>query len=367
MPPIMLDEPEAPSIPDRGTEKVRSTAQVIVALVAACFALYFGREVLVPIAFALLFNALFRPVVRFLERLHLPTPIGAAVVVLTLCAGIGALAYFLSPPIKEWVRNAPERFEKAGEKLEKIAAPVKEVNNVATKLEQATSAGPTSQPAAAPLPAPAAPGAAAGLVGTTRQAVTAVVEVLLLLFLLLAAGDMFTRKLVKVMPLWRDKKAAEQVVDDSQRAVMRYMLVTAFINAGQAVVVGLVLWWLKMPSPLLWALLCFVLEFIPYMGATVMIALLSVIAFATFEDLGHILLVPTSYLVITTLQNNVVSPYLYGQHLKLNPVAVLVGVLLWWFLWGVPGAFIAVPIIATLKIIADRVDPLKTLGEFLGE
>ncbi|HEY7118276.1 MAG TPA: AI-2E family transporter, partial [Tepidisphaeraceae bacterium] len=92
-----------------------------------------------------------------------------------------------------------------------------------------------------------------------------------------------------------------------------------------------------------------------------------VIAFATFDSMGHILAVPGSYLVITTLQNNVVSPYAYGQHLKLNPVAVLIGVLLWWFLWGTPGAFLAVPIIATVKIIADHTDTLKPVGEFLGE
>ena len=369
MPPTVLEAPSsAPAPPgqDRGTEKVRSTAQVIVALVAAAFALYFGREILVPIAFALLLNALFRPVVRFFERLHLPTAIGAAIVVLTIIAGIAILACFLSSPIKDWVQNAPQRFEKAGDRLQKLIEPVKQVSTVATKFEQAAS-GPSTQPAAGPIPGPAAPGAAAGLVGTTRQILTAVIEVLLLLFLLLAAGDMFTRKLIKVIPLWRDKQAAEQVVDQSQGAVMRYLLVTACINAGQAVVVGLVLWWLKMPSPLLWALLCFVLEFIPYMGATVMVTLTGVIAFATFDSLGHTLLVPLSYLVITTIQNNVVSPFLYGQHLKLNPVAVLVGVLLWWFLWGVPGAFLAVPIIATLKIIADRVDPLKTFGEFLGE
>jgi predicted PurR-regulated permease PerM len=148
---------------------------------------------------------------------------------------------------------------------------------------------------------------------------------------------------------------------------MRYLLVTLFINLGQAVIVGLVMWALKMPSPILWGLFTLVLEFVPYLGATVMVAALTVVAFATFDNIGHTLAVPGSYLVITTLQNNVVSPYLYGQHLKLNPVAVLVGVLLWWFLWGIPGAFLAVPIIATIKIISDHVEPLKPVGEFLGE
>jgi predicted PurR-regulated permease PerM len=148
---------------------------------------------------------------------------------------------------------------------------------------------------------------------------------------------------------------------------MRYLWVTALINAGQAVLVGLAFWWLGMPAPLLWAILTFVLEFIPYLGATVMIALIAVVAFGAFEDLGRILMAPGSYLIVTTIQNNLVSPYLYGQHLKLNPVAVLVGVLIWWFLWGIPGAFLAVPIIATIKIVADRVEGFGPVGEFLGE
>ena len=90
-------------------------------------------------------------------------------------------------------------------------------------------------------------------------------------------------------------------------------------------------------------------------------------AAASFDGVGHILLPPAAYLLITTLQNNVVSPIAYGNRLKLNPVAVLIGVLFWWFLWGIPGAFVAVPILATIKIIADRTEQFRALGEFLGE
>jgi predicted PurR-regulated permease PerM len=178
---------------------------------------------------------------------------------------------------------------------------------------------------------------------------------------------LFIQKLIKIIPMWSDKKAAMGVVNESQGVVMRYLLVTLCINLGQAVIVGLVMWALGMPSPLLWGLFTLVLEFVPYLGATVMVAALTVVAFATFDGIGRTLAAPGAYLVITTLQNNVVSPYLYGQHLKLNPVAVLVGVLLWWFLWGIPGAFLAVPIIATIKIVADHAETLKPVGEFLGE
>ena len=94
---------------------------------------------------------------------------------------------------------------------------------------------------------------------------------------------------------------------------------------------------------------------------------LAITGFATFDRLGLAVAPPLAYLVITTIQNNVVSPYAYGNRLKLNPVAVLVGVLIWWFLWGIAGAFLAVPIVATIKIVADRVEGMKPVGEFLGE
>jgi predicted PurR-regulated permease PerM len=104
---------------------------------------------------------------------------------------------------------------------------------------------------------------------------------------------------------------------------------------------------------------------VPYLGAAFMLFLLSVAGLATFQGIGHAALAPLAYLLITTLQNNLVSPLAYGRHLRLNPVAVLVGVMFWWFLWGIPGAFLAVPLVATAKILGDHVRGLSAMGEFL--
>ena len=368
---MIVSQPPAPSPADSTTPHpgLRTTAIVLLAIFGIAAGLYFGREFFVPIVFAILLNALFRPVVRGLEHLKIPTYFGGAVVVIGLFVGFGFAGFLLASPMQRWLQEAPGRFAAAEKKLDKLRQPVQQVSKVANELEHAAQ-GPTTAPSAAvpaPAPAPQTRGLAAKLLDNSTKVLTSIVEVLLLLYLLLASGDLFAKKLIKIIPLWQDKRAAETVVEESQRVIMRYLLVTLCINTGQGIVVGLVMWWLKMPSPILWGLFTLVLEFIPYLGATVMIAILSVISFATFDNVGHMLAVPGSYLVITTLQNNVISPYLYGQHLKLNPVAVLVGVLLWWFLWGIPGAFLAVPIIATVKIISDHVDTLKPVGEFLGE
>jgi predicted PurR-regulated permease PerM len=223
------------------------------------------------------------------------------------------------------------------------------------------------QPVAPVAPAPAGPGFLGRVLGTTTSLVGGITEVLVLLLLLLASGDLFYRKLLKVMPRRQDKREAAEVVQEAQSVVFRYVAVTAMINLAQGAVVAVVLWFLGMPNPVLWGLATFVLEFIPYLGATIMICLLSVVAFASFDEAWRIAAAPGSYLLITTLQNNIVSPVAYGDRLKLNPVAVLIGVLFWWFIWGIGGAFLAVPIIATVRIISAHTRSFHALAEFLGE
>ena len=145
------------------------------------------------------------------------------------------------------------------------------------------------------------------------------------------------------------------------------MLVTALINLGQGALVGLTMWLVGLPNPALWGLLTFALEFIPFLGGAAMMILLALAGLATFDGIGQALLPPAIYLTITTLQNNLVSPVAYGRRLRLNPVAILVGVLFWYYLWGVAGAFLAVPIIATVQILGEPIAALAPVAEFLSE
>jgi predicted PurR-regulated permease PerM len=211
------------------------------------------------------------------------------------------------------------------------------------------------------------PGILVQIFGTTTRLITAIVEVLIILFLLLAAGDLFLERLVKFLKLEDDPEDASKIVCETEAAVRRYLLLAVMIYTGQGIVVAMAMWMLGMPYPILWGLFTIVLEFLPYIGAAVMVCLLTMSAMATFDGVAHILVVPATYMVISTIQANVVSPYLMGDKLKLNPMSILLGVLLWWCLWGIPGAFVAVPILAAVKIIADRTGRLRSVGELLGE
>jgi predicted PurR-regulated permease PerM len=357
--------------------RLRTVGTGIIAFVALCAAFYFAREFFIPVVFAILLEAIFRPVVRTLEKIHVPTTAGAAAVVLSLIVLFGIVGFAISGSAQNWLEQLPRQFTAAKGKVDKFRKPLERLSRAANELENATKVPTTAPaeasandipPATSPAPAPAiGSGLAARFLGGTFQILTTFLEILLLLFLLLASGDLFMQKLVKIIPLWSDKKAAVQVVNESQSIVMGYILINAIIMACQGVVVALVLWPLGMPSPWIWGILTFLLELIPYLGAATMIILLTIGSFATFNGVGHALLVPASYAVITVVQSSVISPIVYGKRLRLNPVAVFVGVLFWFFLWGVPGAYLSVPIIATTKILADRSESFKALGEFLGE
>ena len=341
-----------------------SAALIILATLATICALYFGRDFFVPIALSVLFTGLLRPLVRWLEAARIPTAAGATAVLVVFLGAVGLGANALADPVREWIAKAPQSLNEAEARLRKLRRPLQQITTAAERVESGGQSQSGQQAAAA---TPSGPGIAARVLGTTTSLVGGLVEVLLLTFLLLVSGDLFLQKLVRVLPFRGDKVTAVRIASEVEAAVSRYMEATALINLGQGIVVALAMWLLHMPSPVLWGVLTFFLEFIPYLGAAFMLIALGVAGLGSSESVGQALLAPGAYLLITTLQNNLVSPVAYGRRLRLNPVAVLVGVLFWWFLWGVPGAFLSVPIIAAVKIMGDHIEGLEALGEFLAE
>ena len=208
-------------------------------------------------------------------------------------------------------------------------------------------------------------GAAGRAFSITLGLLGEIVEVLLLALLLLAAGDAWREKLGEAVRSSERRQATLEVAAEMHAVVNRYLVVTAVINLGQGVVVAIVVWLLGLPSPIVWGALTFLAEFVPYLGGVVMIGLLLVAGLASGVGIGRALAAPGVYLVITSLQNNLVSPVAYGRGLRLNPAAVLVAVVFWWLLWGVAGAFLAVPILASIRVIAARVQVLKPVAVFL--
>jgi predicted PurR-regulated permease PerM len=307
---------------------------------------------------------LFSPVVRAFTRLGIGAPVGAAIVVVGLLALVSFGAYELSTPVERWVSEAPKTLATAEARMKKLTKPLERVRRTAEQVETATSG---AAPPKATEVVVRGPGLVARVFGTTQRFVAGLLEVLILLYFLLAAGDLFLQKLVKVLPQLGDKRAAVQIARQAEASISTYLITALAINVGEGIVVTLALYLLEMPNAPLWGALVVMLEFVPYLGAVTITLILSVAALTSFDSVSHALLIPAAFLAINLVQGNLVSPLLYSRRLTLNPVALFVGLAFWWWIWGIPGAFIAVPLMATFKIFCDHIAALAPIGEFLGQ
>ncbi len=336
----------------------------VLAVLAVVYSLHFAHELLLPITFALLLSFLFSPVVRMLARYHIRPPLGAGIVMLVLLGTVGLGAYELSGPVQSWATEAPQTLASARERMGRLMKPLERFSRTAEQVENATSAGGgTAAPREVVVRGPSL---ISRLFGTTQRFLTGALEVIILLYFLLASGDLFLQKLVKVLPRVRDKRKAVEIARATESSISTYLLTTAFVNITEGIAVTLAMYLLGMPNPALWGALVAVFEFIPYLGATMMVGILTIAAITSFDSTGQALMVPAAFLGINLIQGNLVSPTLLGHRLALNPVAIFVGLAFWYWVWGIPGAFLAVPLMATLKIVCDHVEALASFGEFLG-
>jgi len=340
--------------------KARSVGVTTLTVLALLYTIYFARPFLLPLAFALLLNFLFSPVVRRLARWHIRPPLGAGIVVLALLGSLVLGAYELAGPVQSWAEKAPETLSIAQKKIRALLRPIERASK---QIETATGTGAASPSREVVVREEST---VSKIVGVTQHFFAAALEVVILLYFLLAAGDLFLQKLIKVLPTPGDKRKAVEIARETESSISTYLLTAASVNVGEGIVVSIAMYLLGMPNPLLWGAMVALLEFIPYLGALVAVIVLGVAAITIFDNVGHALAVPGAFLLINVIQANLVSPLLLGHKLALNPVAILVGLAFWFWIWGIPGAFIAVPMLATFKIFCDHIQSLAAVGEFLG-
>jgi predicted PurR-regulated permease PerM len=359
-----VEQPDLRKLGDalRDRLEVRSIAITGLFVLAVFYTLYFARAFLFPIVLAVLLDFLLSPIIRILKRARIPEPAGAALVILALLGALGIAGYGLADPARAWVAKAPQSISRVQGRLNDLRKPVEQVTRTAEQVEAATEVakgGPQEVVIRGPR-------LSERLFGTTQTLLTGAMETIILLYFLLAAGDLFLQKLIKVLPQLKDKKKAVAIARETEASISTYLFTVAVVNVTLGVVVMLVMLLIKMPNAVLWGALAALAEFIPYIGATALLATLTMAGLITFPDIGHALLVPGAYLAVNLIQANFVSPSVLGRRLTLNPVAILVGLVFWWWIWGVGGAFIAVPLLATFKIFCDHIESLAPIGEFLG-
>ncbi len=332
-------------------------------LLAVLYTLDFGRPILLPLVLAFLISFILNPVVRVLSRIWLPPALGAAVVLLVLAAAIGYGASHLVGPAGDWMQRAPESLHQIEARIRSLKRTMREVTQATDQVEKLATINPS---AAAAVVAVQGPNLTQIVVGQAWQIASTGAIVLILSYFMLASGDMLLRKTVRVLPRLEDKKRAVEIARRIEADISLYLLTVTMINAGLGAAVGLALLALHMPNPMLWGAMAGILNFVPFIGSGVGIAIVAAVALLTFNTLGQAAMPPATYLLLTSLEAYIVTPHILGHRLTLNPLVIFVGLIFWGWLWGVIGALLAVPMLMTLKVFCDHVEPLSALGEFLG-
>jgi predicted PurR-regulated permease PerM len=168
-----------------------------------------------------------------------------------------------------------------------------------------------------------------------------------------------------MLPTLDQQKRLVHIIQDIERDLSVYMVTTSIINIALGTAVGFALFLIGVPNPVLWGVAVAVLNFVPYVGAIAGSLLLGLVALASIDDLGRALLAPVVYLALNALEAYVITPQIVGARFSINPVAVLVAVAFWGWIWGIPGAFLAVPILTAASIVCGNIQSLRPIALIL--
>ncbi|WP_415143614.1 AI-2E family transporter [Limimaricola cinnabarinus] len=350
---------------EQGVSELRKIRRLMLCtfLLAMFTATYFARDVLLPIVLAILLTLTLRPAVRGLQRIGIPPGISAVLLMLAIGLGFAVAGYFLSGPIGQMAARAPQigaevQFKLAG-LMDRLAS-IREVGAQVT--EMADAAGATEEKMEVVVdqsgPIPSA-------VGSVASIGSSLVAAMILTLFLLASGDFYHRRIVEASPKLHDKKRALTIVRDVEKQISRYLGAITIINAGLGFAIGIALWILGLPMPHVWGTLAFLLNFMPFIGAIIGTVAVGAFALVSFDTVPYALLAPLAYFTLTAIEGNFVTPMLVGRRLELNIVSVFVTVAFWIWLWGVPGAVLAVPFLVVVKAVCDNVPSLRAFGGFL--
>jgi predicted PurR-regulated permease PerM len=352
----------------------------IITVLAVIFLLQWARAIFIPLMLGVMISYALYPPVNLMQKWRIPRAIGAAVLLLGIVGGTGALVYSLSDDAVKLIETLPDAAQKI--RLAKLnergtsAGTMKNVQKAATQLEQAANE--------TVVTAPAAPRGVTRVqiekpklnvneylwMGTVSAVGFAgqLTMVLFLAYFMLVSGDTFRRKLVKISgPALSKKKITLRVLDEITDQIQRYLLVQIFTSILVGVVTWLAFLWIGLEHAAIWGIAAGVFNTVPYLGPVIVTGGTALVAFLQFGTIGMALLVSGISLAITSLEGYLLTPWLIGRTGRMNPVVVFIGVLFWGWLWGVWGLLLGVPIIMIIKAVCDRVEDLAPIGELLGD
>jgi len=348
-----------------GPVDIRSISITGIFLLSLLYSLYFARDFLLPVILAFILSFLLGPAVRWMTRFRIPQTVGAAIILAGLISLSGYGVYRLSGPAQQWLQKAPSSFSAVRRKLQSLLEPVQKAQQTTAQIEKMTVLANKEQNVT--TVEIKKPGLGEFFFTGTQNFLIGAGVTIVLLYFILASGDLFLLKLVKILPTLEDKKRAVEICRRVERNISVYLWTITLINAGLGVALGTAVHFLGMPNPALWGVMAAIFNYVPYVGAATGIVSLGMASAMTFDEPIKIFLPPATYFLLSLVEGNFLAPLALGRNLALNPLVIFIWLIFWGWAWGVAGAVLAVPLLAILKIVCDHLKPLAALGEFLGK
>ena len=361
------------------TADSRSLAEVIVAVVASIFALYWAQRFFIPLFLGIILAYTLNPLVTWMERIKIPRLVGTTMVMMTLLFGLALGTLSLRGQVERILDQVPDAAGKLSVALKDMAAQpntVLKVQAAAREIEQATTQAASGTTASQKPPTRVVieepkfklltwlwTGSLGmfGIIGETAM-------MLILVIFLLLSGDTFKRKLMRISgPSLSKRKITAAILDDIDRSIQNYMLTLLMANVLLGVLTWLAFRLIGLDNAGAWAVAAGVLHFIPYLGPALTAVATGMAGFMQFESLSMAMLVAASSLIIATLVGMVLVTWMCGKISNMNTTAGFVALLFWGWLWGIWGLLFAIPITGMVKVFAERVEDLRPVAELLSD
>ncbi len=338
---------------------IRRSLRVLV-IVSLFGTAYFARDLLLPVVLGFLLALTLSPVSRTLYRIGIPHSLSATLLVTATALTTLFIVIASAGTVAMWSDEIPRMGAEVREKLNSMTEAVEEVRNATEEVEKIGSNEDAAQEVVVKQP---------GLIDAAFDTLSRVgamfIVVMVLALFLLSSGEFFYLKLVQAFPTMSEKKRALSTVYNIERRVSRYLLTITLINACLGLAVGVYLTLLGLPNAYIWGIAAFLFNYLPYVGGIFGSMLVGLFAIVHFDSLGYAMLAPLGYLFMTALEGQIINPLVVGKRLAMNTVAVFLTVVLWGWLWGIPGALVAVPFLVVFKVICEHFEELYVVGTFL--